>query len=211
MLSLLKKKPEGATGPVTPPWHHNFRNFERLPDTKVVRTAFFVNGAAVAVAVVMVLLFARQEYQLIELKSQIGDWQTRIDRDKRESDQAIALYKKFQADEARLGEIDAFMKYRPPISTLLLRIGQTLPANVALDLFDLRDKGVKLRVSVRGAPDLASGYASSYLQTLRSDPALSAIFGDIQLVNLARNPQTGRLAGDFYLALKSTGKEGDKP
>ena len=27
-----------------PAWHPNFRNYEKLPDIKVVRTAFFVNG-----------------------------------------------------------------------------------------------------------------------------------------------------------------------
>ena len=50
MLSLLKKKPDAAAANLTPAWHPNFRNFERLPDTKVVRTTFFINGGAIAVA-----------------------------------------------------------------------------------------------------------------------------------------------------------------
>ena len=44
MLSLLKKKPDAAAANQTPAWHPNFRNFERLPDTQVVRPTFFVNG-----------------------------------------------------------------------------------------------------------------------------------------------------------------------
>ena len=47
MLSLLKKKSEAAAAPTVPAWHPNFRNYEKLPDLKVVRTAFFVNGAAI--------------------------------------------------------------------------------------------------------------------------------------------------------------------
>ena len=74
MLSLLKKKPEGAAGPVTPYWHHNFRNFERLPDTKVVRTAFFVNGAAIVVAAIMVSWVVLQEYKIHDLNGRIADW-----------------------------------------------------------------------------------------------------------------------------------------
>ena len=54
MLSLLKKKkkPDAAASeaPQVPAWHPNFRNYQQLPDIKVVRTAFFVNGAAVFVA-----------------------------------------------------------------------------------------------------------------------------------------------------------------
>ena len=45
-LSLTKKS--DAQSAVAPVWHPNFRNFERLPDTKVVRTTFFVNTAAQA-------------------------------------------------------------------------------------------------------------------------------------------------------------------
>ena len=120
------------------------------------------------------------------------------------------LYKKFQAEETRLGDVNAFVKMRPSVSDLLLQLGKTLPANVALDLFDMRDAGVNLRATVKGAPELASGYASSYLQVLRGDPKLVAIFEDIQLVNLGANPTTGRLSAEIYLKFKSTGKEGKK-
>ena len=46
MLSLLKKKSDAAA-PAVPAWHPNFRDYEKLPDVKVVRTAFFINAAAI--------------------------------------------------------------------------------------------------------------------------------------------------------------------
>ena len=53
MLSLTKKS---DSEPVAAPlWHTNFRNFEQLPDTKVVRTTFFVNTAAIAIAAGLLL------------------------------------------------------------------------------------------------------------------------------------------------------------
>ena len=50
MALTLTKKSDAALN-VVPAWHPNLRNVENLPDTKVVRTAFFVNGFAMLVAV----------------------------------------------------------------------------------------------------------------------------------------------------------------
>jgi hypothetical protein len=212
MLSLLKKKPEAAAAAaVQPYWHPNFRNVERLPDTKVVRTSFFVNTVAIVAALVALLWFSYQAYNLHDLSRQIAEWQQQIDHDKRGSDQAIALYKKFQDASARADEIAAFGKTRPVISELLLKLGQTLPDNVAIDLFDLRDTGLTLRATVRGAPDQATGYASAYVDTLRNDPLFKARFDDISLINLNRVPQTGRQTAEILLKLKGVAKEGKKP
>jgi hypothetical protein len=204
MLPLRKKKPEAAAATAVPAWHPNFRNFERLPDTKVVRTSFFVNGVAVFVAAVMLLWFAYNEYQIRGLHSTIADWQRQIDRDHPASNRAIAQYKTFQTEEARAKEIETFIKSKPLISELLLRIGETLPANIALDGFDFRESTITLRGTVRGAPDQASGYASAYLQLLRADPVISAQFEEIKWgeQGLTRSAQTGRLVLDITLRLK---------
>lgn len=209
MLPFLKKKSDAPASALAPAWHPNFRNFDRLPDTKVVRTAFFVNSAAIMAALAVLLWFSYQEYQLNELRVQIADWQSQIDRDRRGSDQAIALYKKFQADGTRLAEIEAFVKSKPAVSALLLRLGETLPANVAIDSFDLGAKGLRLTGTVRGSPDQASGYASTYLDLLRADAALMETFDTITLVNLNRNPQTGRLEVEYFFSFKTPG--GKKP
>ncbi|HYD83830.1 MAG TPA: hypothetical protein VEA63_07245, partial [Opitutus sp.] len=140
MRSLLKRKTDAATSG-TPPWHPNFRNFERLPDTKVVRTAFFVNGLAIVVATILLLWFAYQEYQLRDLKRQATEWQEQIDRDRPASNKAIADFKKFQAEGAKVKEIEAFLSARPLISELLVQLGQTLPSNIAIDGFELRGNG----------------------------------------------------------------------
>lgn len=213
MLSLLKKKPDAAAAAAAamPPWHPNFRNFERLPDTKVVRTAFFVNAVAIVIALVALLWFAYQEYQIHDLNRQIEQWQTQIDRDKRASDQAIALYKKFQTEAGRVGDVEAFVRSKPVVSDLLLHLGQTLPPNIALDSFDLRENALRLTGTIRGAPDLASGYATAYVDLLRADPFFAARAEDIAMTNLTRNAQSGRLNLELVLKLKSTDKEAKKP
>lgn len=202
MRSLLKRKTDAATSGM-PPWHPNFRNFERLPDTKVVRTAFFVNGAAIMIATVLLLWFLYQEYELIDLKRQAGEWQEQIDRDRPTSNKAIADFKKFQAEGAKVKEIDAFLSSRPLISELLVQLGQTLPSNIAIDGFELRGNGLRLIASVRGAPEMASGHASTYLAQLRANAELARWFDDIALLNINRNPQTGRLVVEYFLKQKS--------
>lgn len=200
MLSLLKKKSDAAAAaPAVPNWHPNFRNYEKLPDIKVVRTAFFVNGAAIFVAVSVALYFGFKEWQLRGLQGQITALQVRIDRDKKGSDQAVALFKKFQVEEAKVTEVDSFVQSKPSVSALIMRLGATLPPNIAIDTMDLRDTGMVLRLSVRGDPTTASGYASAYLEQLKADKELS-FFEDVVFTSTpTRNPATNRMAVEFLL------------
>ena len=188
--------------PAVSSWHPNFRNYEKLPDVKVVRTAFFVNGAAIFVATALGIFLGFKEWQLHALQNQIVQVETVINRDKRVSDQAIALFKKFQADEARVNEVDAFLKSKTLISVLVLRLAETLPSNVALDNIDLRETGLTLRLAVRGDAAAASGYATAYLELLRADKQLSQ-FDEFTFTGTPmRNPATGRMAVEFLLRQK---------
>lgn len=207
MLSLLKKKSDAAAAPTVPSWHPNFRNYEKLPDIKVVRTAFFINGAAVSVAVALATYFGFQEWQLRVLRTQIVDVEKRIKADKPVSEQAVVLFKKFQAEEAKIIEVDGFIKSRPLVSDLMQHLGRTMPSNMAVDAFDLRDAGLVLRLSVRGAPDVAAGYATAYLNQLKGDKVLMTEFADAAMTNLSRNMTTGRLAVEMTLPLKAAGKK----
>lgn len=207
MLPLLKKKTEAAKGSAVPPWHPNFRNFERLPDTKVVRTAFFINAGAILVAAAALLAFVYQEYQLRDLRLQVEDWQAQIDRNQATSSRGIALFKKFQAEAAKVREINAFSTGKPLISDLLIQLGQTLPGNIAIDNFELRESGLRLVASVRGAPDQASGRASTYLEQLRANEALTTWFDDIALLNINRDAQTGRLTVEYFLKFRKAAKK----
>lgn len=206
MLSLLKKKSEASAAPSVPAWHPNFRNYEKLPDIKVVRTAFFVNGAAISLALALAIYFGFHEWQLHVLRGQIAEQGRMIARDKPASDQGVALFKKFQAEEAKIGEVDTFVKSKPLVSELLMHLGATLPPNIALDSFDLRDSGMMLRISVRGSPDVASGTATAYRDQLAGDKRLADFFGEASIANVANNPATGRLAVEIVLPVKGAKK-----
>lgn len=198
----LKKKSEAAAVPLVPAWHPNFRNVERLPDIKVVRTAFFVNFAAITIVIVALGYLGFDEWRTRGLAAQRDQWEAQITRDKRVSDQAVALFRKFQAEEAKVTEVDAFVQSKPIISTLVMRLAETLPENVALDSLDFRDAGLTMRLSIRGAPDIASGRATQYLDKLRADKQL-AIFDSFDFTaNPTLNPGTGRMTVEFFLRYK---------
>ena len=203
MLPLLQKRSKAQAGPAVPAWHPNFRDYEKLPDVKVVRTAFFMNGAAIAVALALAIYFGLHEWQLHAINVQLAVTQQQIDRDKRPSDEAVALFKRFQAEEKKMAAVDGFVHSRPNFAALLLRVSTTLPENIALDSFDLRAIGVSLRLTVKGTPEDAAGYATAYYDQLRADKELVDIDRPkIEFTHQSRNPNTGLLNVEFLLRLK---------
>jgi hypothetical protein len=205
MASLLKKKADNA-GPVVPPWHPDLRIVDLLPDTKVVRTAFFVNGIAILGAVVLALLVVHREWELHVVNGQIADAQKQIDRDKRPSAQAVQLFGKFKQEESRIRELNEFVSSRPNLSPIILRIAETLPAKLALRSLDFGPAGLTLKAIIRGAPDQASGDASAYLDQVKADPELTKYFDEMALNSLSRDPATNRLTVELFLKFKGVKK-----
>jgi len=206
MLPLLKKKTDASTPAEASAWHPNFRNFKALPDTKVVRTAFVVNAIFIVVAIGGLVWTSYRLYQWRSLRSQIAEWQKQIDRDAGPSSRAIAQYKKFQSESARVDEVSAFVKSRPILSELLVHLGGTLPQYLALDRIDLNANAMNIRGTLRGAPDQASGRASTYLQQLKADAFFAQRFSDIGLVSLNRDATTGVLIVEISFKLKEAKK-----
>ncbi len=204
MASLLKKKAD--TGPVVPPWHPDLRIVDRLPDTKVVRTAFFINGFAILIAVALALYLGRDEWELRAINIQIADTQKQIDRDNRPSQMAVALSNKFKVEEGKIRDLNEFVSSRPILSTIILRISETVPPKVALQTLDFGPSGLALKGIIRGAPDQASGDASAYLDQLRADKELLKEFDEMSLTGLSRNATSGRLTVDLFLRYKGAKK-----
>ena len=211
-LSLPKKS--DAQSAVTPLWHPNFRNFERLPDTKVVRTTFFVNTAAIAVALSLVLWFGYREYHIKSLGDQIADAQQQIDDNAKQNKEALRLSKIFDDEQKKLAEAELFQRAPITPSEFISLLGETLPKEISIDSIDSRLTQVgatpptyQLRGVVAGTPDQASGAASQYVDMLLAHPRLGAIFNPITLNNLNRDARSNFLAFDITLKMKAEPKE----
>jgi hypothetical protein len=209
-LPLTKKSDAEAAPPL---WHTNFRNFERLPDTKVVRTTFFINTGAVAVTVCLLLWFGYQEYHIYNLGEQIAAAQKDIDANSKQNKEALRLSKIFADEDKKLVEVANFQ--RAPISPaeLVTLLGQTLPKEIAVMSLDaslaprIGTGSVQIRGQVAGTPDQAAGTASSYVDMLRSHPRLGTVFDSIVLANLNRDAGSNSLMFDISMKVKSDTKE----
>jgi len=164
-LSLPKKS--DAQPAVAPLWHPNFRNFERLPDTKVVRTTFFVNTAAIALAIGLILWLGYREFHIKSLGDQIADAQKQIDDNAKQNKEALRLSKIFDDEEKRLAEIEAFARTPMIPSEFVSLLGGSQPKEISIDTIDghlveaaSTPAYYQLKGVVAGTPDQASGAAS---------------------------------------------------
>jgi hypothetical protein len=205
MLSLLKKKSDAAA-PQVAAWHPNFRNYEKLPDIKVVRTAFFINAAAISLALGLLIYCGFKEWQLHVLKGQIAEAEAQISRDKPGSDKAAALYKKFQAEEAKITEVDNFVKSKPLVSEYIIHLARTRPENIAFDRIEITENGLIMRLSVRGTPDVAIGHANSYVVQLQADKMLTQRYEPAEMTSATPNPTSGKLAVEINHRMKGAKK-----
>lgn len=210
MLSLTKKSEDGSGG--GPRWHPDFRNTDRLPDTKVVRTTFFVNAASIAVALALLLWAGYREYHLRSLVEQIDEAQAQIDTNAKQNKEALRLSQVFSAEEKKLGEAETFL--RAPIipSEFISLLGQTLPREIQIDsvearLTDPKSSVYVMRGLVAGTRDQATGSASSYVDVLRANPRLGAVFSPITMERLNPDGASGLLAFEITLQVKPEGKK----
>ena len=206
MALTLPKKSDAAVAAM-PPWHPDLRNADLLPDTKVVRTAFFVNGIAIVAAVTLALYLGIQEWKLFEVNKQIGAWQKQIDNDKKESADDVALFQQFKLEAAKTSEVEAFVHSKPIVSEIILRLGTVTPKKIAFDSLDFKDAGVSIRATIKGAPDRSAGDASAYEKILRTDKQLGPLFSEVNLLTMHTNPTTGRLQIEILCVYRKGAKK----
>lgn len=211
-LQQLLRKRSDAEPVAAPLWHPNFRNYERLPDTKTVRTAFFVNVVAGGIAACLVLYAVFNELKLRQLSQQIADSQQQIDSRKAQNDQALKLSQAFAEEEKKLSEAIAFTSMAMHPTEFILLLGETLPKDIAIEFFDLRlaeatGPTVVLRGMAWGSPEQASGAASSYADVFRTHPRFIAAVDKADITNVNRDTTRGVITFEVVLRLKSPGKE----
>lgn len=210
MLSLSKKSNDLSES--DPQWHPNFRDFERLPDTKVVRTTFFVNTAAIAITLMLTIWWGYREYHIRSLAQQIVEAQKQIDDNSKQNKEAIRLSQVFATEEKKLTDAENFLRSPLSISEFVGILGQSLPREILIEALDARLSEAKsrmfvLRGLVAGTRDQASGSASSYIDLLRSHPKLGTIFDPITLERLAPDGATGTLSFEISMKVKPEGKK----
>lgn len=208
-MALLQLRKRDAAPAVAPAWHPNFRNFERLPDTKVVRTNFFINVAAVAIAVLLAGFVGWREFQTATSRSLAATAQSNIDQRKKQSDEGLRLTKLFNDEDKKFAEAATFSAASLKPTELFSILGDTLPAEIQIEFIDYRPNDTDARCTVRGlaagSKDQASGSASNYVELLRTQPRFAEVFASVNLTTINTDPRTGTLAFELVMKLKPAG------
>jgi len=184
-----------------------------LPDTKVVRTTFFVNTAAGAAAIALLLWLGYGEYRLYSLSEQIAVAQREIDANSAKNNAALTQSKTFGDESKKLTEVDAFLKTPVGVSEYLQLVAQTLPKEISIDFADVRlpadpkNQTFVLRGVVAGTRDQAAGSASSYVESLKNHPRIGAVFDPISLDKLNPDGASGFMSFEITLKVKPEGKK----
>jgi len=204
-MQLLTKKSD-AEPVVAPRWHTNFRNFDRLPDTKVVRTTFFINTAAIAVTLCLIMWLGQREYTNYNLKVQKADAQRQIDSNQKQNAEALRLSKIFFDEEKKLSEAAAFIKTPITPAEFIELIGTSLPKDILIEnvetrITDPKNSLFQLKGRVAGNREKASGIASSYEAALRAHSKLGKVFDPIKLNRLDPDPSGEFMTFDISLTI----------
>jgi hypothetical protein len=216
-MPLLPKrsKARAAAAALAPSWHPNFRNFERLPDTKTVRTSFFINGAAITITLGLLLYTVYGEYELRNLANDTAGYEASIAKEKDASTAAVTQFKKFQAEEKTLRELDQFDAGglgggKLVVSEYLLHLSTTLPPKIALTHFEARASGVILNGAVLATPDEGAGLVDAFVQQLQDDQAYGPLFDSVEANNETPETATGRYTFEIVLNFKPAAPKEDK-
>lgn len=185
-----------------PGWHPDFRIAASLPDNRVVRTDFVINGIALAILAVAVWMFYSREAQLQEASEEVARWKEDIEANKPKFNEALGLQREFSEAEKRLAEVAAFKTSPVEIADLINRLGNSLPKLVAIDVVERKEDVFVIRGTIVGASERATGIANSYLDSLHADPYFAQRFEGIRLNNINREARANRLFFEIGMKLK---------
>lgn len=210
MLSLLNKSGGDKAALQLIPWRPDFRDVSQLPDTKTVRTTFFVNVVVVGLTGALALFVAQREWAVVGLNRSLADVEARLAAATPGSKKAQETYKLFQAEEAKFNEAFAFVRDPFRVQDFIIHLGAVLPPGVSARRIDFRGPGqtVLFAGSVKGLDAAASDVASNFVKQMQTDPVLSAHFASVTLTNLGRNADEGSLNLELVFAFKKPDAKG---
>ena len=180
-------------------WHPDFRVVAALPDTKVIRTSFLVNFAAVAVLLRRGVLVYRQESEISSVRSQVDEWTRRTEAQRPQLTKATQMQKEFSDGEKKVRQIQEFVAPRIIASDFLLLIAETLPRLTLIDVIDMSAEVVRLRGTVVGS---SASLAQTYADQLAAHPAIVAITDSVRLRSQNRDQAGNRFTFEIELKLK---------
>jgi hypothetical protein len=208
-LSLLAELP-GAKPENTPgedavyqgPWHIDCRLSAQLPNNRMVRRRFFSTALAAALAASALTLTCWLLYVSNTLASDTVFWTQRIGESQKLYNELNQTTRTLASRAGRLDNAYELMGGPYRVSSLILSLGRTRPANMRIDTIAANDAGVAMRGGLREPSEQASRSLRRYVDELRRDPAIGPVFATIALTSLQREDDSDSLAFEITFKLK---------
>ena len=208
-LSLLATIP-GTKSEDTPrddaayqgPWHIDCRLSAQLPNNKLVRRRFLVTALATALAASSLTLTCWLLYVSQTLSADTTSMQERIDENQKLYTDFNQTTRTLATRSAKVDRAYELMGSSYQVSDLILSFGRTRPENMRIDTIESNETGVALRGWLPPPAELSSRSLRRYVDELRRDPAIGAIFPAISLNFISRDDVSDSLTFEISFKLK---------
>lgn len=208
MNPFRKKAP-----PAIPAWHPDFRDPTSLPDMKVVRTSFFINGLGVLLFLAAAVLLGFQEVKRFSLQAETRLLEAKIQEHKDRNDRVVKLDSEFKSQERLIKEVSNYLDQSLELSTLFIALANTLHSGMTFSTIRFQDetdrgkttaRSLLLNGSITATPDIAATTITEYLDVFQEDPFLSSLVGEAVPTALVPAPEGNKMA--FGIRLRLSGK-----
>ena len=180
----MPRKPSEFDG--GPNWHLDYRDLASLPEDRVVRVRFLVNTCAGALTLILLTIVGWQLLARYSVATQLRFWDEKIAAHQREYSELQLVLRDYMTESDKIK--DAYdLIYAPFVpSEFVLAIGRTLPDRMTVDMIGYADGMITIRGNLAEPPEPASRVLGRYIETLRNDAQIGALFGDISARSLDR-------------------------
>jgi len=204
VLPTIKQTGKKAAAEIIQPWRPDFREVSALPDTKTIRTSFFINLIAGALAAAITLYVLQFEWTKFSTEKQLAEIEIRIADTRTAHDKVQALFKDYLAEQKKFSEIQAIAQDSFLLSDFVKHLGAILPEGIYFKRIEYKPatKTITANGSAQGLDANATTRASKFEKTLQDDPRLAGLFSTIRLTSAARNIQESALDIEFLFTFK---------
>ncbi len=168
------------------PWHIDTRLSGNLPSNDLVRSRFVANTVAGTMAVSALMILCWQLYIGKSLRTEISYWNQRISENQAQATELKVLTKALADQTARLDQAYTLVGNPYLLSELVMVFGRTRIDRMTIESINGFAGGVVLRGILRSPSDQATQQLRAYVETLRHDKELAAIFGAVAITSVER-------------------------
>ncbi len=184
------------------PWHIDCRLSGNLPSNDLVRSRFVANTIAGTMAVAALMIACWQLYLGNSLRTEVSYWTQRIKENQQQADELKVLTRTLGDQTARLDQAYSLVGNSYLLSDLVMAFGRTRIDRMSIESINGFAGGVVLRGTLRVPSEQATQQLRAYVESLRRDKELGALFGTVALTSLERTEGDSSLSFEVACKLK---------